>query len=607
MTVAPGAGATGQDAAPATGRRLGRRGQSMTRVAWQLVRNEPVAYLTTWLGWVVFFSVPLATGLLVKVVLDRVADGTTAGVWALLAAVVGIEAVRWAWLVAIAVQWHGCWVGWQTVPRVNLLRSLAEEPGPTAGRLPGAPGEAVSRFRDDVEDVSMVLDVWLDLSGALVSSVVALVVLVTIDATAALAVAVPVALAMAGTSYLGPRLRVWRREAREATARVTGFIGDTFGAVLAVQSGGAEPAVRRRFAELNAERARVGRRDQVGSELVRSLGYGTGEVAAGVVLVVVAAAFAGGDLSVGDLGLFAAYASVIAELPKWVGRYLVFQRQADVSVDRLAELLPEPDRRAVTSPTRTWLRHGPPPLDAAGAGTSPVTGGAAAPAPTLPVDRHGLRELRAEGLTVRHAGSGRGIEDVDLVVRHGELVVVTGPVGAGKTTLLRALLGLVGADSGTIFWNGEPVADPSTVLVPPRSAYLPQVPRLFSEPLADTVLLGAATDGLDHALWLTCLDEDLATMPDGDTTLIGPRGLRLSGGQIQRAGAARALVRRPDLLVVDDLSSALDVDTEARLWDRVADGGFATALLVSHRPHVLDRADRVVVLDRGRVVEISEA
>lgn len=582
---------------PPAGRPPGgpRRPQSMSRVALRLARNEPVAYVTTWFGWVAFFSVPLATGLLVKLVLDRVAGGTTAGVWTLLAAVVGLEAARWALLVMIAVQWHGCWVGWQTVPRINMLRSLVEDPGPAAGRLPGAPGEAVSRFRDDVEDVAMVLDVWLDLSGAMVSSLVAVVVLVTIDASAAVAIAVPVVLAMAGTSWLGPRLRVWRREARQATARVTGFIGDTFGAVLAVQSGGAEQAVQRRFAQLNAERARVGRRDQVGSEVVRSLGYGTGEVAAGVALVVAASAFRRGDLSVGDLGLFAAYASVIAQLPKWVGRYLVFQRQADVSIDRLAELLREPDRRAVVAPTRTHLRHGPPPL---AADPVPVDRGTTRKGPAGDLD-----VLRAEGLTVRHPGTDRGLRDVDLEIRRGELVVVTGPVGAGKTTLLRALLGLVDTDAGTLLWNGVPIADPSTVMVPPRAAYLPQVPRLFSEPLADTVLLGAHAGGLDHALWLTCLDEDLATMPDGAATLIGPRGLRLSGGQIQRAGAARALVRRPQLLVVDDLSSALDVDTEARLWDRVAGGGFETALLVSHRPHVLDRADRVVVLDRGRVIE----
>ncbi|HET6775181.1 MAG TPA: ABC transporter ATP-binding protein [Acidimicrobiales bacterium] len=590
----------------AAGRARGR--QSTTRVAFRLARNEPVSYLTTWFGWVSFFATPLLTGLLVKAVLDRVAAGSTAGVWTLLAVVVGIEAVRWSWLVVIAVQWHGCWVGWQTVPRVNLLRSLVTDPGPAAGRLPGSPGEAVSRFRDDVQDVAMVLDVWLDLSGSLVTAVVALVVLVSIDPLAGVAVAVPVALAAGGSAWLGPRLRVWRREAREATARVTGFIGDSFGAVLAIQTGGAEQAVRRRFAQLNTQRARVGRRDQVGSEVVRSLGFGTGEVAVGVALVMVASAFRGGNLSVGDVGLFAAYAIVIADLPKWIGRYLVYQRQADVSIDRLAELLPARDRRAVVAPTATHLRHGPPPLVAAAPGDGRSGHGVRGLGVVGRDDATAVRdlvELRADGLTVRHPGSGRGIEDVDLVVRRGELVVVTGAVGSGKTTLLRALLGLVGSERGTVRWNGEPVRDLSTVMVPPRTAYLPQIPRLFSEPIADTVLLGLPPDGLDQALWLTCLDEDLATMPDGHATLIGPRGLRLSGGQIQRAGAARALVRRPELLVVDDLSSALDVETEARLWDRVTGGGMGTALLVSHRPQVLDRADRVVVLERGRVVEVA--
>jgi ATP-binding cassette subfamily B protein len=568
---------------------------STTRVAWRLARHEPVAYALTWFGWVTFFTTPLLTGLLVKVVLDRVADAPDGGLtvpWGILAALVGIEVVRWTWLILIAVQWHGCWVGWQTVPRVNLLRSLVAAPGPAAGRLPGSPGEAVSRFRDDVQDLAMVLDVWLDLSGAVVSSTIAVAILIAIDPLAAVAVVVPIVLAASATTWLGPPLRRWRRAAREATARVTGFIGDTFGGVLAVQAGSAGPAIQDRFARLNAERAHVSRRDQIGSELVRSLGYGTGEVAVGVVLVAVAGAFRAGDLSVGDLGLFAAYATVIAELPKWVGRYLVYQRQADVSVDRLAELLPAPDRRAVVAPTRTHLRHGPPPSAAGGHGSDIGAGG---PEP--------FEELAVEGLTVRHPVSGRGVSGVDLVVRRGELVVVTGSVGSGKSTLLRALLGLVPADSGTIHWNGRPVHDPSTVLVPPRAAYLPQVPRLFSEPLESTILLGAPGEGLERALWLTCLDEDLARMPEGTGTVIGPRGLRLSGGQIQRAGAARALVRSPQLLVVDDLSSALDVETEARLWERVVDGGFATALLVSHRTQVLERADRVVVLDSGRVVE----
>lgn len=574
----------------------GRRRSSTPRVALRLARNDPAAYLIAWAGWVAFYSAPLATAAVVRLVLDRVAGGDAGGVWLLLGALAGVEVVRWTMVVAVAVQWHGCWVGWQTVPRVNLLRSLAEEPGPAAGRLPGAPGEAVSRFRDDVEDLALVLDVWLDISGALVSSALAVAVLVAIDPGAALAIAAPVALAALAAWRLGPRLRAWRRAAREATARVTGFIGDTFGAVSAVQSAGAEQAVHRRFVALNAARAVVGRRDQVGSELVRSLGYGTGEVAVGAALVVVAAALGRGDLSVGDVALFAAYAAVIAEVPKWVGRSLVYHRQADVSVDRLAELLRTPDRRAVVAPTPTHLRQGPPPL------ATPADG-EGRDHPAGPLDEP-LEELRVEGLTVHHPGSGRGVEGVDLLVRRGELVVLTGPVGAGKTTVLRALLGLVAADGGTVRWNGALVPDPSVTLVPPRVAYLPQVPRLFSEPLADTILLGAPPDRLGWALWAACLDEDVARLPAGTATDVGPRGLRLSGGQAQRVGLARALVRAPDLLVVDDLSSALDTETESRLWSRLAAGGFTTALVVSHRPHVLEAADRVVVLADGRVVEV---
>jgi ATP-binding cassette subfamily B protein len=153
------------------------------------------------------------------------------------------------------------------------------------------------------------------------------------------------------------------------------------------------------------------------------------------------------------------------------------------------------------------------------------------------------------------------------------------------------------------------IEDPGTFLVPGRAAYAGQVPRLFSETLRENLLLGWPADGdrLAAALELAVMEQDLAEMSDGLDTVVGPRGVRLSGGQVQRATAARALVRAPELLVVDDLSSALDVETEQLLWERIAgaarDGrGPATLLVVSHRRAALARADQVVVLDRGRVV-----
>src|SRR5262249_45609860 len=139
--------------------------------------------------------------------------------------------------------------------------------------------------------------------------------------------------------------------------------------------------------------------------------------------------------------------------------------------------------------------------------------------------------------------------------------------------------------------------------IPPRSAYTPQVPRLFSDTLKDNILLGLpeAQVDLGDAVHRAVMEADLAAMPDGLETMVGPKGMRLSGGQIQRAAAARRFVREPSLLVFDDLSSALDVETERALWERLFQRPHTTCLVVSHRRAALRRADRIVVLKDGRV------
>ncbi len=147
-----------------------------------------------------------------------------------------------------------------------------------------------------------------------------------------------------------------------------------------------------------------------------------------------------------------------------------------------------------------------------------------------------LIQLQARGLTYHHAG-GCGIENIDLQLRRGSFTVITGRIGAGKTTLLRVLLGLAPKIAGEILWNGEVVIDPSTFFVPPRSAYTPQAPRLFSQTLQENILLGLSTDQVDlaAALHQAVLTRDVADLPHGLETLVGPKGVKLSGGQVQRA------------------------------------------------------------------------
>lgn len=152
------------------------------------------------------------------------------------------------------------------------------------------------------------------------------------------------------------------------------------------------------------------------------------------------------------------------------------------------------------------------------------------------------------------------------------------------------------------------MTDPAAFFIPPRVAYTPQTPRLFSESLRDNILLGWPANGthLDEALECAVLTPDIATMDQGLDTLIGPRGMRLSGGQVQRTAAARMFVRGgpqgAELLLFDDLSSALDVETERLLWEKLLSRqSRPTCLVVSHRRLVLQQADQIIVLRNGRI------
>lgn len=181
--------------------------------------------------------------------------------------------------------------------------------------------------------------------------------------------------------------------------------------------------------------------------------------------------------------------------------------------------------------------------------------------------------------------------------------MVTGRIGAGKSTLVRTLLGLLPKEEGSIRWNGEEV-DPATFLMPPRAAYTPQVPRLFSDPLRENIVQGKkdrAEESLERAIRLAVMEKDIENLDKGLETFVGPRGVMLSGGQIQRAATARMLMTGADLFIFDDLSSALDVETEQLVWDGLFKERDVTCIAVSHRRAALSKADHIIVMKDGRI------
>jgi ATP-binding cassette subfamily B protein len=328
-------------------------------------------------------------------------------------------------------------------------------------------------------------------------------------------------------------------------------------------------------------------------------------------LMLVAGAIRDDAFTIGDFAFFVTCLDSFTMLIVEAGGFTTRFRQAGVAFKRLIALM----RGQATGGENVSIKADYTALSAADASRRlvaprPVYLREALPTLTAPekTAEDKLTSLAIRGLTAHYEGNGNGesfgIEDVDLLLTRGDFVVITGRIGAGKTTLLRAILGLLPVESGSIRWNNRPVADPATFFVPPRSAYTAQIPHLFSESLRDNILMGLPEDRVDlmRAIQLAALTPDVARMPDGLDTLIGPHGVRLSGGQRQRTAAARMFVREPELLVFDDLSSALDVETERVLWQNVfSQGSRATCLVVSHRRPALRRADQIIVLKEGRI------
>lgn len=563
------------------------------RVMFRMIRQQPIRYSFALFLWISIWTMPILVGLVSAAYFDALTEGMEVNTLTLLVAALLAYALTRSVFIFVAMRNHGSLLFRAAATiRKNLLVRIYELPGAVGPSE--TPGEMVSRFRDDVEHVIEPFDLFVDFVGALVSGVISAAILWSIDPVITVVIALPVLVVGIVSNRTGGLVRRYRVQARDATEAITGFLGETFAATQSVKVAGAESHMLKHFMELNDVRKKMMVRDRTLTAVLIAVFRNTVNIGTGLILLLAAGrltATGSAGISLGEFALFVFLLQLVSESAYFYGVFIARAKQASVSLERLASSMSgEPWQRLID---RTHL------------GIDDET----QPEPQ-PGDPGRFESLSVRNLSYRYKDSDNGIEDVNLDIAIGEFVVVTGRIGSGKTTLLRTVLGLLPRDGGTIRWNGEVVEDPSTYLVPPRVAYTPQVPRLFSMSLRDNLVLGAVLeDGqLDESIHIATMHHDIELMPEGLETLIGPRGVRLSGGQIQRSAAARMLTRMPQLLVLDDVSSSLDVETEQTLWLRLYEARESIAtLIVSHRHAALAQADRVIVMDRGRVVAVGTA
>jgi ATP-binding cassette subfamily B protein len=543
------------------------------------------------------YAFPLAPGLVVRGYFDALSGSATLDpdVWTPLVILAGIAVVRAVMTVVAVAAERGLQLVVGTLLRRNALDHILHQPG--AKPLPASAGEAISRFRDDVQAVGMGLSWTLDPVGQLLVGGFAVTVLLRIDPTLTIAVLAPLVFVIAIVRLVNNRIRSFREAAQQSIGNVTGLLGEVFGAAMAIKVANAEERVVVHLRKVNEERRRATLTDRVFTQFVNSAATNVANIGTGVMLLLAAGAMSQGRFSVGDFAVFVAYIGGLTMITSMFGQFMTNYRQMDVSLQRLQALMVGAAPGALVAHAPIYLLG---PLPEAVAVES--------------VPEEPLVDLSGDKLSFVYPGTSRGVNDISFQLRRGSFTVVTGRIGSGKTTLLRVLLGLLPMDTGAVLWNGRRVADPASLFVPPRSAYTPQAPRLVSESLRDNILLGVpehAVD-LDRVVHAAVLERDLPDLEEGLDTMVGPRGVKLSGGQVQRVAAARMFARPAELLVVDDLSSALDVETERLLWERLLLRKDLTCVAVSHRHAALRRADQILLLvdgrlsDRGTLSELLE-
>jgi ATP-binding cassette subfamily B protein len=302
-----------------------------------------------------------------------------------------------------------------------------------------------------------------------------------------------------------------------------------------------------------------------------------GGAGAVIALVFGGRAVLGGTLSIGGLVAFGVYLATLVWPMIALGWAISLLQRGDAAADRVQALLEETVE--IRDPTH--------------------------PA-TLSADA-GPRRVTFDGVWFRYPSEERDwvLRDVSFDLPAGQVLGIVGATGSGKSTIAELLLRTYDPDRGTILLDGIDIRTLSLASLRAAVAMVPQETFLFSETLRNNVLLGMPDDGrLEAAAQVARLDEALPDLPAGWETMLGERGINLSGGQRQRAAIARALVRQPQVLVLDDALSAVDAQTEDEILGALRDAIVGrTAVIISHRFSAVRDAERIIVLEKGAVVE----
>lgn len=442
-------------------------------------------------------------------------------------------------------------------------------------------GDLVTRLTDDIAEYPRIA--WFGCSGifrfidSLSKFLFCIIAMLFLDTKLALLSMIPVPIMLYVFYLARQELGTTYEKQQEAVSRTNNMIEAAFSGVRIVKAFNSDTGQKRRLGAILKERIGIQLKLAKLVVLVHEMDNIASRIGQAIVLAVGGIAVLDGNVTVGTLVAFYFYLDLLIYPMMDLPNLFVTGRQTFVSIDREVEILDHP----------VVIRRRPSDLSVDG------------------IERISLKDA---GFRYRE-GMPPTLEGITFDIRHGKRVAVVGPVASGKTTLLRMLAGLVPVQTGRYEINGRPFGLWDWKALRKRIGYVPQESHLFSETIAENVGFGRTDDPewTRRCLEIAQMGADLEQMNDGVATTLGQRGTLVSGGQKQRIAIARALAGRPDLLLLDDCTASLDARNEDLFWTGLeATFPDVTTFVVSHRLATIRRADTILVLDRGRLVDSGQ-
>ncbi len=438
-------------------------------------------------------------------------------------------------------------------------------------------GDLMSRLGDDVGTVRMATGPGL-MSFLQVLSIlpVTLGLMFSTSWRLTLAVMLPFSFLALGFYIIGKWSHMVQQKLQLAFSALSTYSHETISGERVVQAFGLEEARVAQFDALSRRHASLSMKQSVIFSAYAPLSALISGVSALVLVTYGGSLMVRGVLNLGDLTAFTGFLVALAWPMMSLGWSANLFQRAKAGQERLDQLLHSPELPLPPAETITL--------------------------PEVPA------ALTLEGLTHRFE-TGRGLGPLDLALAPGDSLAVVGGIGSGKTLLLQVLAGLRAPQSGRMLVDGEPLSDATLRRHWAGLGWVPQEAFLFSDTLRMNLAMGRP-EATEEEIWeiarVVAMDELIQRLPDGLDTVVGERGVALSGGERQRTALARALLRRPRLLLLDDALSAVDAETESRILDNLrAFLGKSTLVLATHRVFVAETCAQVLVLEEGRAVQLG--